>query len=88
MSNQPITKTVSNRICDHMNRDHKDALFKYVIYYAGIKNPNTVEMVAINSCLMTIEVDGEKINIPFNHKLLDSNDAHITLVQMIKDIPD
>ena len=43
-------------------------------------------MLGINSSYMTIEVDGDKINIAFEHTLLDSKDAHRTLVKMLKDI--
>ncbi len=88
MINEPITKAVSNRICNHMNRDHNDSIIKYVIHYAEIKEPKVVKMLEINSNYMTIEVDGEGINIPFEHTLLDSKDAHITLVKMLKDISD
>ena len=86
MTNETLTKAVSNRICDHMNRDHKDSIIKYVIHYTEIKEPKVVRMLEINSSYMTIEVDGDRINIPFEHTLLDSKDAHITLVQMLKDI--
>ena len=86
MTKEPITKAVSNRICDHMNRDHKDSIIKYVIHYAEIKEPKVVRMLEINSSYMTIEVDGDRVNIPFEHTLLDSKDAHRTLVQMLKDI--
>ena len=87
MTNEPITKAVSNRICDHMNRDHKDSILKYVTHYAGIKNPEFAIMLEINSNYMTIEVDGLEIDISFDHILLDSKDAHRTLVQMIREIP-
>ncbi len=84
MINEPLTKEVSNRICDHMNRDHNDSIIKYVIYYGGVQNPKVVRMVEINSNSMIIEVDGANINIAFDHTLLDSKDAHRTLVEMIK----
>jgi len=86
MTVEPITKAVSNRICDHMNRDHNDSILKYVIHYSEIKEPKVVRMLGINSSCMTIEVDGAKIDIPFEDTLLDSKDAHRTLVKMLKDI--
>ena len=86
MTNEPKTTAVSNRIWDHMNRDHKDSIVKYLIHYAEIKEPKVVRMLEINSSYMTIEVDRDRINIPFEHTLLDSKDAHRTLVQMLKDI--
>lgn len=86
MTKEPITKAVSKRICDHMNRDHNDSIINYVIHYSEIKEPKVVRMLGINSSYMTIEVDGDKIDIPFEHTLLDSKDAHRTLVRMLKDI--
>ena len=86
MTKEPITKAVSNRICDHMNRDHNNSIREYVIHYSEIQEPKVVRMLGINSSYMTIEVDGDKVDIPFDHTLLDSKDAHITLVKMLKDI--
>ncbi len=86
MTNEAITKAVSRRICEHMNQDHNDSILKYVIHYTEIKEPKVVRMLEINSSYMTIEVDGSKIDINFEHTLLDSKDAHRTLVQMLKDI--
>ena len=86
MTKEPITKAVSNRICEHMNKDHIDSILKYVIHYSEIKEPKVVRMLGINSSYMTIEVDGGSIDIPFDHILLDSKDAHRTLVGMLKDI--
>ena len=86
MTDQHITQEVSNRICEHMNLDHNDSILKYVIHYAEIKEPKVARMLEINSIYMTIEVDGTRVDIPFDHTLLDSKDAHRTLVQMLKDI--
>ncbi len=87
MTIQPINKLISKRICEHMNRDHKDSILKYVIYYGRIENPKNANMLEINSVEMKIDVDGDVIIIPFSRTLLDSKDAHRVLVQMIKDIP-
>ena len=87
MTGQPINKEISQRICDHMNSDHKDSILKYVIYYGHIKNPKIAHMLEISPDEMKIDVDGEVICIPFKHTLLDSKDAHRTLVQMIKELP-
>ena len=88
MINQSITKSVSNRICSHMNKALMDSILKYASYYAGISNPTKAEMLDLNSESMTLNVDGEIVKIDFDHVLKDSKDAHITLVQMIKNIPD
>ena len=38
----------------------------------------------INNQSMILNVDGENISIDFDHVLLDSSDAHKTLVEMAK----
>ena len=85
MNNQNITKEVSDRICNHMNRDHSESVLKYVNYYAGIDSPKVAKMVEISSREMSIDVDGEIVKISFDHYLLDSKDAHMTLVKMIRE---
>ena len=85
MQKETLTPQVSQRICAHMNRDHKDSVFKYASHFGGISNPKTVEMIEITTIAMNLKVDGKMIEIPFDHKLQDSSDAHQTLVSMIKD---
>ena len=84
MSNDPISQQVSQRICIHMNSDHKDSLLIYATQYAGIKDPGNVEMLSINSLAMQLQIDEKVIEIPFEHALVDNNDAHKTLVSMVK----
>ncbi len=84
MKSSPITIDVSNRICKHMNDDHKDSIKKYAKYYGGIDNPQNVEMLEITHKALYLKVDGEIIKIYFDHDLIDSSDAHRTLVCMSK----
>ena len=69
MSKDSITKKVSERICLHMNKDHKDSLVKYAKYYGNIKDPQNVVMVELNSCFMVLKVDGSSVQISFDHNL-------------------
>ncbi|KGG14026.1 putative heme iron utilization protein [Prochlorococcus sp. SS52] len=71
-----------------MNSDHKDTLAKYAIHYGGINSVSTVEMLEITSLWMKLKVDGNDLQIPFDHTLIDSSDAHKTLVSMSKSIPE
>ena len=87
MINEAITKAVSNRICDHMNRDHMDSLIKYAKYFGGIATPENVKMLEITSKEMNLRVDGELSQISFDHEIKSSSDAHETLVAMIKHLP-
>ncbi len=68
----------------HMNEGHKDALFVYAEFYGGIDKPRDVKMVDITSTLMRLLVDGKILEIPFDHTLEDSGDAHQTLRAMMK----
>ncbi len=85
MANESLSSAVSDRICNHMNKDHRDALIIYARHYAGISNPNNPKMVEINPQAMTLEVNGKLVAIPFDHVLAGSEDAHCTLVSMIKE---
>ncbi len=87
MNYKKITPSDGKRICSHMNNDHQDAIFAYANYYGGIKNPTNAKMIGLNSKLMRLEVDDKQIEICFDHTLLNSEDAHQTLVAMLKAIP-
>ena len=87
MSSEPLSNEVIRRICKHMNNQHKEALYAYADYYAGFKQPKEVSMVYLTNKAMELEIDGNCVQIPFNHNLTDSEDAHKTLVAMIKAIP-
>ena len=87
MRNELLTPDVSQRICNHMNRDHMDSLIKYAKYYGGITTPENVKMLEITSKEMNLRVDGELLQISFDHEIKSSSDAHETLVAMIKHLP-
>ena len=87
MSNDPLTSAVSARICNHMNEDHKQAVIAYAKYYGDIKNVRNAKMVEINERSMKLDVDGKNIDIPFETPLTGSEDAHKTLVSMIRSLP-
>ncbi len=37
MNSEPINKSSSTRICNHMNKDHQDAVNAYAKYYGKIE---------------------------------------------------
>ena len=84
MSNEPLTKLVSERICKHMNKDHKDAVLALAKHFGGFKNAKKARMIELSAIAMKVEVDGETTQIDFDHALNDSKDAHQTLVSMLK----
>ncbi len=84
MTKEPLTADVSERICEHMNKDHKNAVEALASHYGGCSDPKSAIMIAIYPQTMELDVDGKRLQIPFDHVLKDSSDAHQTLVGMCK----
>jgi len=84
----PITHEVSQRICQHMNDDHADAIALYAKVYGKVPNATAAKMQAIDPQgmdLLTQTENGETpIRITFDHVLQDSEDAHQTLIAMVR----
>ena len=87
MAADPLTPAVSDRICRHMNQDHADAVLAYARHYGGLSTARQVRMLAVVPDAMRLEVDGTVVEIPFDHTLSDSEDAHRTLVAMLRSLP-
>ena len=87
MTTERLTKSVRNRICKHMNSDHQNALMKYASHYGGIKIAQEVRMTNLTSEYLELSIDKQIIQIEFDHRLENSEDAHKTLIKMLKSIP-
>ena len=87
MAADPLTPAVSDRICKHMNDDHVEAVLAYARHYGGIEAPQAARMVAVRPEAMQLEVDGCPVQVAFDHTLSDSEDAHRTLVAMLRAMP-
>ena len=87
MPADPLTDAVSARICRHMNDDHAEAVIAYARHYGGVETAESARMVAVRPEAMELEVDGATIQIAFDHTLSDSEDAHQTLVGMLRSMP-
>ena len=87
MAADPLTPAVSARICAHMNDDHADAVLAYASHYGEVATPSAARMLAVTADAMELEVDGQAIRIRFDHTLTDSEDAHKTLVAMLRAMP-
>lgn len=87
MAADPLTPAVSDRICRHMNDDHGSAVAAYARHYGNCQQVSAARLVAVTSEWMDLEVDGQPLRIAFAHPLQDSEDAHRTLVSMLKAIP-
>ena len=83
-----LTTAVSQRICNHMNKDHADAVALYAQVYGQTQAVTAAEMSSIDTHGMNLiaQVDGSSVplRVEFDHPLKDSEDAHHTLVDMIK----
>ncbi|HLP92354.1 MAG TPA: DUF2470 domain-containing protein [Nostocaceae cyanobacterium] len=79
---------VSDRICKHMNDDHTDAIILYAQAFGGLTDVQTAKMLSIDAEGMNLDaqLNGENVpvRIQFDHILADSEDAHQTLISMVK----
>ena len=87
MNSEPITQKSSERICNHMNKDHKDAVNAYAKYYGKIKTFKSAKMINLSPESIQLKIDDQTLEIKFDHILQDCSDAHQTLVRMIRVIP-
>ena len=87
MNSELINQESSTRICNHMNKDHQDAVNAYAKYYGKIKTFKSAKMISLSPEAVQIKIDEETLEIKFDHILQDCSDAHKTLVRMIKTIP-
>ena len=84
----PFSPEVSDRICKHMNDDHADAVLLYAQKFGSQPTATAAVMSAIDAAGMdlTAQIDGASVpvRIPFAPPLKDSEDAHHTLIEMVK----
>ncbi|AGY59057.1 DUF2470 domain-containing protein [Gloeobacter kilaueensis] len=85
-----FTPEVSERICQHMNADHADAVALYARAFA-LEDSRPIEaarMLAIDplgmDLLVTLRDAHLPVRIPFDPPLKDAEDAHHTLIDMVK----
>ena len=86
MNSEPINEKSSKRICNHMNKDHQEAVNAYAKYYGKIKTFKSAKMINLSPESLHLEVDEQLLEVKFDHILQDCSDAHKTLVRMIKTI--
>lgn len=80
---------ISQRICQHMNEDHDDAIALYAQVFGQVSDVSTAQMLKIDAQGMDLLVQGKEsthpIRILFDHELQDSEDAHHTLIAMVRE---
>lgn len=88
---EPITTAVSDRICKHMNKDHAEAVLFYATAYGNLPTATAATLNAIDpeGMDLTATVDGQPqtVRVTFDHTLAGAEDAHHTLVAMLKARP-
>ncbi|GET39819.1 DUF2470 domain-containing protein [Microseira wollei] len=79
---------VAERICAHMNDDHAHAVLLYAKAFSNLTDATAAQMLSIDSEGMDLkaQVNGEAVTvrIQFDHVLKDAEDAHHTLIEMVK----
>lgn len=85
----PLTPNVSDRICKHMNEDHAEAVLLYAKAFGGATDVTSAVMVAIDPAGMDLITQTESgteapVRVTFDHTLQDSEDAHQTLIAMVR----
>ncbi|NJO78092.1 MAG: DUF2470 domain-containing protein [Cyanobacteria bacterium RM1_2_2] len=83
-----FTPEISARICKHMNEDHADAILLYAKAFANTENATSAAMLKIDEQGMDLDVrdhdSATPVRITFDHQLKDAEDAHQTLITMVK----
>lgn len=83
-----LSPAISERICKHMNEDHADAVLLYAKVYGGAVAATAAKMVSIDPEGMTLEAEqagtATPVRVTFDHPLQDSEDAHQTLIAMVR----
>ena len=79
---------VSDRMCKHMNDDHAEAVLVYGNVFGGAKEAIAALMLKIDADGMDLQIQQAAatapVRITFDHILQDSEDAHQTLIAMVK----
>ncbi len=83
-----ISAEVSDRICNHMNKDHADAVLLYAKVFGQANMATAAQLLAVDQTGMSLnaEVDGAPtlVRIQFEQPLQEAKDAHHVLVGMMK----
>ena len=88
MTAEPLTPEISDRICAHMNDDHADAILLYAKAFGNAPNATSARMVSIDpegmNLTALVEAKSVPLRVSFDRVLENSEDAHHTLIEMVK----
>ena len=57
MNSEPITQESSTRICNHMNKDHQEAVNAYAKYYGKIRTFKSAKMIGLTPESIQLKID-------------------------------
>lgn len=87
-NSEGFSKAISDRICKHMNDDHADAVLMYAKVFGNATQATQAEMLEIDAEGMNLAAHIDEtpllVRIPFDHVLKDAEDAHQTLIAMLR----
>ena len=76
-------------IVTHMNEDHADAVLLYARVFAGCREARAAHIDALHPQAMELLAETPagvtRLTVPFDHVLADREDAHHTLVAMVRE---
>jgi len=85
---EAFSPAVSDRICNHMNKDHSDSVLVYAQYFGKVKDATAAEMKSIDEkgmdLLAQVNAETVPVRVNFDRTLKDAKEAHIILVEMLK----
>ncbi len=85
---EPFSPEISDRICSHMNKDHPDAVLLYAQIYGNSPEVTAAVMDSIDAQGMSLTAKKRGYAVPlrieFERDLKDAEDAHQTLIEMLK----
>ncbi len=83
-----ISDQVSDRICKHMNEDHADSVLLYAQVFGEVPDATSATLLVVDPLGMNLTAQvGDQampVRVTFDHTLADSEDAHHTLIAMVK----
>jgi putative heme iron utilization protein len=81
-----LSNEEKNRMIEHMNEDHFDAVMNFLKVYAGVHNADAVLLSDLDRFGITLvyEQDGSRrqCTVPFEKSLNDKSEIRQTLVNM------
>ena len=80
-----ISSDTSRRICRHMNKDHIEAVHKYLIHYGKISEFQEACMEEISNKFIKIKYDSKYAIINFKEEISEE-EIHAKLVSMLREI--